>query len=115
MKFSDGFLWEQMQAFVYLKLVGNLLHKVMKTGCSLCNLIVDWALSTVQGVVGWLEEMETSGGLFTRLMYGLLRRPASRLADVCETIAAWVTWLIRWIEELLVEPEVPSCGHLLQL
>lgn len=96
-----------------LKLVGNTMCKSVKKSCSVYNSIVDWALSTVQGVVGWLEEKETSGGLCTRIAYGLLRRPAARGAEAFRTALAGLTRLVRWIEELLVEPEVSS--HLLHL
>ena len=106
MNLSDGFL--KLATPAGLKPVGNMICKLVKISCSVYDATVDWALSTVRGIVGWLAEKETSGILCTRVACGLLRRPAAIGAAAFETLVAGLTRLVRWIEKLLVEPEVGS-------
>ena len=95
--------WGDVQAFVCPRLIEKLVCKLVKSGCSRCNSTVDWALSKLRDKVGWLEAKETSGGFCYRLA---LRRPASRVAEACERKVAGLRRLTRWIEDLLVKPEV---------
>lgn len=97
---------EGVRAFVCSRLIEKLLCKLVKSGCSCCNSTVNWALSKLRDIAMWLEAKETSGGFCSRLAYGLLRRLASKVAQACERKAVGFTRLTRWIEDLLVKPEV---------